>query len=171
MYTVYKAHGPVQHTVYIGYVQGDEQDALRVFTSGATRPEHDDRAERRLLEVCNISVSNVQITVIDVFNDEFDAWMCRNEQRAIDGASITGPTMFPGNIAERANKEQPEKVAGWKKLIQARSAKTARSAWNLGLWSKDVVKSLVNVHGRDSIVKDLDILKPSEFATKYALPF
>lgn len=164
MFTVYRAFGPHSTLSYYGYSQGE--NVLEAFIAGGTRTETE-RADVRLINANNGDSTCIQIEVIDVFEDEMDAFIVRNEQRALHSDSISGPTYFPGGIAERAAKEKPESVEGWKRRMEMKGAKTARQAYALGMWTKDQIISLGKIFKREVIVKDLDKLTPVEFDQKY----
>lgn len=164
MFTVFKAFGPYSNLSYYGYTQNE--NVLEGFLAGGTRSEVE-RADVRLIEA-NLGHSNlIEVEVIDVFEDEMDAWIVRNEQRALHSDSISGPTYFPGGIAERAAKEKPESVEGWKKRMEMKGAKTARQAYALGMWTKEQITTLGKVFSRSEIVNALDKLTPVEFDQKY----
>jgi hypothetical protein len=168
MYTVYKAYGPEDDRVYYGYAQGDEQAIANNFTAGVNRTDPD-RAEKRLVDINGGDPDAIKFDVVDVFNDELDAWTMRNDLRISDAQSLTGPTMFPGNILARAQKERPEKLMAWKQTKEFSAAKTAREAWGLGMWSQEAVKALTQKFPRTEVIKDLDKMNPTQFASKYGL--
>lgn len=164
MFTVFKATGPFTTLAYYGYSQNE--NVREGFLAGGTRSENE-RADVRLVQANNGDVDSITIEVIDVFEDEMDAFIVRNEQRALHSDSISGPTYFPGGIAERAAKEKPDSVEGWKRRMEMKGAKTARQAYALGMWTKEQIILLGNVFSRDEIVKALDKLSPVEFDLKY----
>lgn len=164
MFTVYRAFGPHSTLSYYGYSQGE--NVLEAFIAGGTRTETE-RADVRLINANNGDSTCIQIEVIDVFEDEMDAFIVRNEQRALHSDSISGPTYFPGGIAERAAREKPESIEGWKKRMEMKGAKTARQAYALGMWTKEQIITLGKVFSRSEIVNALDKLTPVEFDLKY----
>jgi hypothetical protein len=168
MYTVYKAYGPEDDRVYYGYAQGDEQAIANNFRAGVNRTDPD-RAEKRMVDINGGDPDSIKFEVVDVFTDELDAWTMRNDLRISDAQSLTGPTMFPGNILARAQKERPEKLLAWKQTKEFSAAKTAREAWSLGMWSQEAVKALTQKFPRAEVIKDLDKLNPTQFASKYGL--
>lgn len=166
MFTVYRAFGDKTGDAYYGYCQGEDPKAA--FMVGARRSELE-RADVRLFVANDENEEAIKVEVLDACNDEVEAWMSRNDFRASNIDSMTGPTYWPGNIAERASKEWPERVAEWKVKMQQREAKTAREAWALGMWTQEAVKALTKTHPRQQVVNDLDQLKPADFARKYSL--
>lgn len=164
MYIVFKAFGPHSHSAYYGYTQNE--NPLEGFLSGATRP-YPTRKDVQLLQENHGDTSVIQIEMIDVCEDEMEAWIIRNEQRIVNSDTISGPTMFPGGIAERAMKERPETFEKWKKQTELSSCKTARDAYKLGKWTKDEIVSLGKQFGKQVIVKALDKLSPVDFDSKY----
>lgn len=168
MYTVYKAYGPTDPQVYYGYAQGTEEDIARNFTAGVNRTDPD-RAEKRLVDINGGDPADIKFEVVDVFNDELDAWTMRNDLRITDAQSLTGPTMFPGNILARAQKERPEKLAEWKKARGMADARTAREAAQLGRWDQQTIKGLSAKFPRKELVQDFDKLSPDAFGSKYGI--
>lgn len=166
MFTVYRAYGPKHNESYYGYCTGDKPK--EAFMVGARRSELE-RADVRLFMANGESEEDISIEVLDACTDEVEAWMVRNDYRASQCDSITGPTYWPGHIAERASKEFPERVADWKLKVTQRDAKNAREAWALGMWSQEQVKGLLTVHEKKQVVNDLDKMKPVDFARKYSL--
>ena len=166
MFTVYRASGNKSDEAYYGYCQGEDPKAS--FLVGAHRSELE-RADVRLFMANGKNEDNITVEVLAGCIDEVEAWMRRNDYRASSIDSMTGPTYWPGNIAERASKEFPERVADWKVKMQQRDAKNAREAWALGMWTQDAVKALTKTHPRQQVVNDLDHLKPADFARKYSL--
>lgn len=168
MHTLFCVSSPNTPYVYYGYSVGD--NPFESFIADAHRDEPD-RGDVRMYRAHGEDVDSLEFTILGQYDDEYDAWMARNDHRARDGRAITGPTMFPGRIAERAAKQDPARLAVWRKTAEARNAKTARSAWNLGLWSKDDVRALAERFGKDRVVKDLDFMAPAAFASQYDLPY
>lgn len=168
IYTVYKAYGPNDPRVYYGYAQGTEDEIAHNFTAGVNRTDKD-RAEKRMVEINGGDPADIQFEIVDVFADELDAWTTRNDLRIGDPQSLTGPTMFPGGIFARAQKERPEKIAQWTKVKEFSRAKNAKEAWNMGMWPHNVIMDLTKTYPRQQVSKDLDRLKPAQFATKYGL--
>lgn len=166
MFTVYRAYGPKSNLSYYGYSQSD--DVKTAFLDGAHRPDMD-RADVRLYMANGEDDEVIKIEVIDAFDDEISAWMCRNDNRAVHPDSISGPTMFPCSIAERAMKDAPERIKQWKKAVDQWAAPTARAAWALGLWTAAQIKELTFSYPKKQIITDLDALNPQEFTFKYEM--
>ena len=171
MYTVYKAYGPTDPQVYYGYAQGTEEDVARTWMAGVNRTDPD-RAEKRLVAINGGDPDDIKFEVVDVFADELDAWVMRNDLRIQDSQSLTGPTMFPPEVLKRAQKERPEKVEGWKKARGMKDARTAYEATKMGRWPADILKTLaskMNKKDHAGLRKDFDNLAPDAFATKYGI--
>lgn len=170
MFIVYRVYGKTKPYNYYGYSR--LADVAEAFMIGAIRPEPN-RGDVRFLNMNGGLVENLIFEEIETFSHEIDAWICRNEFRADDAYSFTGPTMFPPSIAERVAKDFPKQMKDWHKALAKRkvreSAKTAREAWSLGQWTKDEIKNLTLVYPRDQVVCDLDSCDPTVFAEKYAL--
>lgn len=173
MFILFKAYGKFNPTVYYGYKR-DGEDIKKVI--GQTlKTNHskaaitlENRADYRLVEIHG-GLDNIMIEEIDIFDTEEEAWCARNDLRVDDVDSITGPTPFPINLANRVEKKQPGLMAKWKKAHTLTKAKTAREAFRLGKWSNDQIKGLRANHSRKEIVKDLDGSSPNEFALKYSI--
>lgn len=168
MYTVYKAYGKNDPQVYYGYATGTEDDIARTFGAGVNRTDPD-RAEKRLVAINGGDPAEIKFEIMDVFADELDAWVTRNDLRAQDSLSITGPTMFPPEVFNRAKKERPNAVAGWKTARDMNSAATAREAAALGKWDQATIKGLTAKYPRAEVVKDFDGLSPAAFGAKYGI--
>lgn len=163
MFVVYRAHGPHSDKSYYGYGEGD--DPREAFLKGAQRSDQE-RADVRLLQANRGDVDAIKVDIIDVFDNELDAWMLRNEVRERSADTISGPTMFPGNVAQRAAKEYPDRVKQWMKS-DVRNAKTAREAYALGKYTRQQLEALTATHPKKRVVYDLDHLTPQEFEQKY----
>jgi hypothetical protein len=172
VHIVYSIEGCHSAHAYYGYCAGTDettqQNIKDAFLIGATRPDPE-RGDVRLFAENHQDETSLEVTIIDVFEEEMDAWLCRNEQRSLNHNAITGPTMFPGNIAARAAKEHPETLAQWAARLKQRGAKTARQAWALGLWTSEVIKELPLRFPKSQVMTDLDKLSPIEFSVKYSI--
>lgn len=165
MFTVYKAYGTVSNETYYGYCK--DREPKEAFLEQARRKE--DRADVRFLSNNNDSIDNITFEIVDGCIDEQEAWMKRNDLRAADVESVTGPTMWPGKFLERAQKEHPERVARWKKEEMFNKCATARKAYALGKWTVDQIKQLSTTYNKKQVVADLDKLTPKCFSEKYAV--
>jgi hypothetical protein len=167
MYAVYRASGRKSNLAYYGYAS-DVQSARESFLGGAKRPELS-RADVRLLAANDGDPDNIVVDIVDVAPDEITAWTLRNDLRASSVDSISGPTMFPGNIAERAAKDHPEKFADWKAKIKMRQCPTARDAYALGMWTPAQISDLAKKHSRTLVIESLDKMTPDQFAVEFFL--
>lgn len=165
-FVVYRAFGSTPNVSYYGYCTGEEP--LAAFSVGAKRSEMD-RGDVRLVQANGGRLDAIEVEVLDAFIDEVSAWISRNDYRSKEIDSITGPTMFPGNIAERAAKQAPGKVAAWRLHEKQRNCATARQAYNLGMWTPKDIMNLSVIHTKHNIVRDLDSMTPQEFELKYQL--
>ena len=165
MFTVYKVFGPHSPLAYYGYSQSE--DPLQSFIGSANSRKEPDRGDVRLLDINNGDVDSLQVEIIDVYDDEMDAFIIRNETRARETDSITGPTQFPGNIARRVEKERPEQLTECQRLMKMKNARSARRAYALGMWTIEQIKRVVYNVGRDEIRIALDVLSPVDFDLKY----
>lgn len=108
MYTTYRATSSNTDSVYYGYARGDFQET---FFVGATRS--DARADVRWLKLAG-GIDDVRFDNLGEFEEEYDAFLTRNDFRALDKHSITQPTIFPFSV--RLSKDHPEKLKSWKKM-------------------------------------------------------
>lgn len=164
MYIVYKITGTSTNLAYYGYCEGETIDDVRkTFLQGATRS--DERKDVEWLEANN-NDTDVKISIIDVCNDEVDAWASRNDQRSINIDSISQPSQWPLG-ASRRYKDDGVRSQKWKSKTSQLSAKTARQAYSMGLWNIAQIKELCVKHGKQVVVSDLDTLSPISFINKY----
>ena len=170
MFIVYKVYAKTTPHSYYGYTR--LHDIREGFLLGAQRGEKE-RGDVRFLALHSGDINKLMFEELETCESEMDAWMLRNDYRAVDQFAFTGPTTFPGSIAQRVAKEFPERMADWQESMVIRrhreAARTARQAYNQGVWTKDAVMGLLKKHKRDDIVRDLDFMSPSKFAEKYAM--
>lgn len=172
VYVVYSIQGTHSPLAYYGYLMGNDditpQTIKQAVLKCANRP-YPERGDVRIFNANQRDESVMTVEILDVFNDEVEAWMSRNEYRSLTHNAITGPTMFPGNIAERAAANYPDTIAKWKLRLQQRGAKTAREAWKLGMWASEIIKALPTKYNRDQVIHDLDKMSPIDFSIKYSI--
>ena len=161
---VYKVSGPYTASVYYGY--STNEDVRTSFMTGTQRTDAEDRnrGDFRMLQSNKGNDATLVFTIIDEFDDEFDAWCMRNDYRANDARSITGPTMFPTTAFTRAKKEAPGRVLKW---TRARQYNTALEAYQDGVWSYPAISALSKNLGKTIVQKALAALTPAEFAAQY----
>lgn len=166
MFTVFQIEHPSTPSVYIGYCRQDDSTPLEHFLRGAQRP--DDRKDVEFLTLCGDSAQMTWRSLSEKEN-EWEAFIARNQARATTSTSFTGPSVWPAGAYERAQKEIGDDVqvplTMWKALEQS----TARKAYEMGLWSFDEIKRCVASSNRTAVNDDLNKLAPREFATKYNL--
>lgn len=165
MYIVFSIEHPSTTSVYIGYCQRDDATPVEHFLRGAQRPEMD-RKDVEFLSQCDDS-SQLSWRSISEAENEWEALVARNIARVSNPRSFTGPSMWPLGAYERAQKELGEDVqrpfSAWKALEQ----RTARAAYEMGLWSFEEIKKCVAQSTRSAVNDDLAQLSPREFAAKY----
>ena len=171
MYILYKAYGKFSPVVYYGYKKDGED--IKSSIEHSLNTNHNtaaiklqDRADYKLVEL-NGGINNIIIEEIDIFDTEDEAWYARNSIRADDVYSITGPTPFPINLANRIEKTNPGTTKEWSKRWKITKAKTAREAYRMGKWTKEEIFSLKGKHKRDIVMRDLETISPNDFAEKY----
>lgn len=172
MFKLYKITGKFTPFVYYGYC-GTDQDSLESFLQEAHahgKPEQD-RGSLKLIRDNNNDRDSLQADDLAENLSELDAFKARNDERARDPLSITGPSHFPAAMYARVQKEEPEKVRAWKHLEKASNAKTARGAYTAGAFTYKQVKKLGEKHGNAAVMRDLDKLTPHEFSKKYEIKF
>jgi len=161
MFILYSATGKNGFTYY-GYTK--ESDFIADFRKHAIKKTEKSRASSILWDLNGADLKNFSLEIIEIFETEFEAWQARNDVRANESDSVSGPCLLPWVFASEV---ENEKVSHWKKAIEMSTAKTAREAFSLGKWSKDQIYSLVNKFQKSEIVRDLDKLCPIQFSFKY----
>jgi hypothetical protein len=165
MYVVYKVSADSTDSVYYGYTIGE--DVKKAFMVGANRQAEPDRGDVRMINQAG-GEDNLRFQMVDVFDNEIEAFVARNDARASDGASITGPSHFPASVYQRALKDYPEKAKMWK--LDAGQT-TAREAMANGMFTFDTLKALVaqNPSIKNQLKIDLDKMLYTDFKTKYGV--
>jgi hypothetical protein len=170
-YIVYKVSSPHTDRVYYGYATGASmEDAKKGFLTGGTRTDADQRGDGKMLQAAKEDVHTLKFELVDVSPDEVEAFTSRNDNRAQDSTSITGPTQFPGNVYKRAMEKHPERAKLWK-VQQSLATMHVRDAMNepsSGL-TYDNIKALVaaNPKIKPELLKDMDSLQYPAFMAKY----
>lgn len=168
MFSVYRVTGSHTNLAYYGYVHHEDPTTIKnAFLDQAKMRQDNDRGDIKLVNANNGDTESLTVTIIDQFDNELDAWTCRNEQRVFECDSITAPTPFPTGMADRCKQDKPETVARWRERMMMRTAKTARQAYAMGMWTKQHIHDLAKVFKRDDVIKDLDRLSPDDFDLKY----
>lgn len=164
-YVVYKVSSPNTDHTYYGYSQG--KDIKKAFLNGANRQAEPDRGDVRMINVAG-GEDELRFTMEDIFVNEIEAWMARNDLRAQDNKSITGPTILPAPMLRAAKDIDPARVASWKAARDLNSM-TAREAMAAQAFSMDDLKAIVaaNPKIKPQIIKDLDALVYPDFKAKY----
>lgn len=169
MYVVFKAYGKTNNVTYYGYSVWHDVKAGLLSGVRYNRKDETPRGVDKFFELNGGNPDNIMVEELAVFDSEEDAWSARNDYRAGDINSITGPTVFPPRIAQKVKASHPERFADWYIAIDQREAKTARQAWAAGRWTQDAVKGLIGTFKKEDVVRDLDKCAPDAFAAKYAL--
>lgn len=170
MYTVYKVTGDIGEEVYYGYTdskQTPEKNFLK-----RTGSKDLSRGDVRMLMKNNDDPEMLNYTIIDSCTDEMEAFISRNDHRAADGASIVGPSIFPGTIYDRVAKLSPKSLLNWKgrkyEECELPDFKlTGMEAYKLGRWDISEMKPLGVKFGNNVVRDDLNNLNSDEFALKY----
>lgn len=170
-YVVYKVSSPHTDRVYYGYATGATKDDIKKgFLIGGTRTDAEQRGDGKMLQAAKEDLETLKFDIIDVTSDEIEAFTVRNDNRAQDSASITGPTQFPGNVYKRALQAHPERAKLWKvqKSLSSMSVRDAMNEPASGL-TYDMVKQLVaaNPSIKPALVKDMDAMMFHDFMKKY----
>jgi hypothetical protein len=164
-HTLFKVSGPNTKLVYYGYAKTGNEQAT--FMGGCLRTDNEKRGDARLLEANDNDAASLEFTMLCEYEEEFEAWTARNDNRAADACSITGPTMFPIESARRAAKEFPEVLSAWKLRMKQKEAKTALEAYQLGAYTFPQIKELNAKHA--GVMKQMEVLTPLEFANLYGI--
>jgi hypothetical protein len=170
-YVVFQVTSPKTDKVYYGYTIG--RDVRKAFLAGAERSNEPDRGDVRMMMAAGDDIEGLRFKLLDVFDDELTAFMARNDARAGDGQSITGPTNFPTAVFQRAKALDPERVRKWKITGDINSA-TAREAMgdefkSVAAYTFADLKQLTTQHPeiKKQLTADLDKLSYPQFKTKY----
>ena len=165
-YTLFKVTGASTSTeAYYGYTK--EEDILKSFLRGFRR-QAEQRADKKFVND-NGGEDNMVITSLDVFANEEDAFIARNDIRGASSDSVTGPSLYPPSMIDRINAKDSSKVRIWEKINIQKRSKTARKAAAAGRWSTKQIKALVPTFKRVEVVYDLDHLTPNAFSLKYSI--
>ena len=162
MFTVYEVRGEVSPLVYYGYCQG--ADALKSFMTGASRPDD----KRKDVEFMALQGGVVTVTLLQQADDELDAFLERNRLRS-SSQSYTAPTSWP--LASRLNDTQKAEVSKQAILWDLWGRKTAREAYEDGLWVRADLEPAREKHGKQCIIDALLQLSPSIFHEQYVAPY
>lgn len=168
-YVVYKVSSPKMHEVYYGYSKGDPK---KIFMAGANRNAAD-RTEAKYIAKAG-GEEHVTFKELEIFDSEYEAFMERNDLRAKDSDSITGPSNQPSGMYQRALKEDPERVKRWKTEGDIEKL-TAKQAWNHDAFKAEInpkIKELSQRLSKDPKQKkqatdDLDKLTWPQYEKKY----
>lgn len=165
-FVVYKVSAPSTDQVYYGYSMGE--DIKKAFMVGAKRQDNPDRGDVRMINAAGGDPDNLNFQPVDVFANEIEAFMERNDLRARDNMSITGPSNFPAAVYQRAIKDHPDRVARWK-LDRDMHNMTARQAMQAGAFTLNDLRAVVaqNPKIKPDLTQDLDKLMYPEFKAKY----
>lgn len=168
IYIVYKVSAPTTDSVYYSYSKSE--DLKKAFLAGAQRQDNPDRGDVRMLNAAGDD-DKLKFDMVDVFNDEIEAFVTRNDLRAQDAMSITGPSNFPATIFERIVAMRPDAPVRWKAAVELNSA-TVREAMLIpdSGYTFDDVKKLrggMNKAQAATLVKDVDAMLHPQFKQKY----
>ncbi len=173
MFVTFKATSPKTDKVYYGYAPGDsDEDARRSFMLHANT-NNPDRGDTKFITFVG-DPDSIKVKALDLFDDEAEAFAARNDLRAQDPASISGPSNFPGGVFKRMMAMNPERAAAWKlkRSINDMTAREAMGDEGLAAGSKltyQALRTMVasNPKIKAAVAADLDTLKYPEFMAKY----
>lgn len=170
-YVVYKVSSPHTDRVYYGYATGaTKEDIKRGFLTGGTRTDAEQRGDGKMLQAAKEDIETLKFEIIDVSADEIEAFTVRNDNRAQDSASITGPTQFPGNVYKRALQAHPERATLWKvqKSLATMHVRDAINEPASGLTFAMIKQAVAaNPAIKTEMTKDMDALPFPAFMAKY----
>lgn len=170
-FVVYKISSPNTDSVYYGYCTGEE-NILKTFVAHAGTLSDPDRGDVRMINAAG-GAEHLKAQIVDAFANEEEAFIERNNQRAQDSASVSGPSMYPSAVWNRAKLRNPNATKGWKraKNLNAMSAREAMNPEHGGNpvydWNK--LKELVATNPKlgPQLKLDLDKMLFPDFTTKY----
>lgn len=158
---VYKVSGPYTQHVYYGYSTSASVEEAFFNGSDRTDAESSNRGDYRMLAANKHDKRSLKFELVDIFDSEYEAWCVRNDLRATDPVSITGPTQFPAVHHTKATKEFPLRSSGWFKRYE-----TAREAYENGVFTPAEVAAVCANHGR-KVVEEMYTISPATFSAKY----
>lgn len=173
MFVTFKATSPKTDRVYYGYAPGDsDEDARRSFLQHA-HTNNPDRGDTKFITFVG-DLESIKVKALDLYDDEAEAFAARNDLRAQDSASISGPSNFPGGVFKRMMAMNPERANAWKlkRSVNDMTAREAMGEEGLSAGSKlmyAAVKELVasNPKIKAAVTADLDTMKYPDFMAKY----
>lgn len=170
-YIVYRVSSPKTDRVYYSYT--NNPDVRKAFLAGANRSNEPDRGDVRMMLAVGDDVDSLRFKELEIFGDEIAAFAERNDLRAQDSQSITGPTNFPATIFQRVQAIDPERVKRWKLSGNINNA-SAREAMggeykNVAAYNFNDLKEVVKANPKikQQLTHDLDKLLYPEFKAKY----
>jgi len=93
MFTVYKVSAKTTDKSYYGYVKAEDVDSIKAaFVTQASRGG--ERGDSKLLNLAG-SADELQVQIMDAFDNEEESLVIRNDLRAADVFAVTGPSQFP----------------------------------------------------------------------------
>lgn len=169
-----------KHTIHTYYGYLTTADCLNIdfvikdtFRKEATRQFNPNRGmsgPMSLLESNNSEIETIGFEILETLNCQGEGWRMRNDYRAEDHLSITGPTTFPVEHMKLAQEKYPDQVTRWRKATSVRDCKNARQAWSeYNVFDKAEIALLKQTHDRNQLIHDLDNLSATQFAHKYSL--
>lgn len=170
-FVVYKVSSPHTDRVYYGYATGASmEDVKKGFLTGGSRTDAAERGDGKMLQAAKEDVATLKFELIDVTPDEIEAFTARNDNRAQDSASITGPTQFPGNVYKRALEMHPDRVQSWKvqKALGTMHVRDAMKEPASGLTFQRIQDFVSkNPTRKEEMKGDMDRLPFPQFMAKY----
>lgn len=165
-FVVYKVSSPKCDEVYYGYSKGE--DIETAFLTGAKREAEPDRGDVRMIMAAG-GKENLRYELLDVFGNEEEAFAERNDLRAADSRSITGPSNFPASLYQRIQKSDPQRAAAWRisKNIHMMSAREAMGQPGAKYTYADVKALAADPAVKRQVVDDLDRMLYPDFVAKY----
>lgn len=169
-----------KHTIhtYYGYLTSLDthnidfiiKDNFRKEATRSFNPNRGMSGPMSLLESNNNEIETIGFEILETLNCQGEGWRMRNNYRAEDHLSITGPTTFPVEHMKLAQEKYPDQVNRWRKSTSIRDCKNARQAWSeYNVFDKADIARLKLTHERNVLVYDLDNLTAWQFAHKYSL--
>lgn len=171
-YVTFKASSPKTNKVYYGYAPGDsDEDARRSFFLHA-HSSNPDRGDTKFVTYVG-NPEDIVVKALDLFDDEAEAFASRNDLRAQDANSISGPSAFPGGVYRRMLAINPNRASAWKlkRSLHDMTAREAMSEDGIKAGSTltfAALKQLATTSAiKQQITADLDRMKYYDFMSKY----
>lgn len=171
MFYVYKVSVDGYPTSYYGYCDSSNHPK-KTFLVGATRDDEDRADNRWFQDAAGGDEELLKIDIIDLVDDEYEAFTARNDLRASNPDSATPPHHFPPHLHRRAKEQDPDRAKKWNSSVEFSTMRSqgrkAREFYQKGYWTQQQIMALATHFNRADVLRDLDYLTADQFQQKYS---